>query len=191
MPMVLVDPSSHQQVIYQGTYSKVYAVRTDGMIVWEQPTGLNAPVPIPVGENAMLYHVLGINYVARADAIVLVTGNGKLVALDRRTGKPLLAAPFDLPGEKAVAAPNPVKTLPLALQALIEAQVAPLWGGAPAGWSINNMIQLLLGGEMEVANSFAVDTRSGRLYIAATAPDGVDGALDGVSKSAPSMVSIS
>jgi hypothetical protein len=45
-----------------------------------------------------------------------------------------------------------------------------------------DLINVLLGGDSEVANNLSVDGRNGRLWIAASARDGEDGTVDGVSE---------
>ena len=49
-------------------------------------------------------HIWGMNYQPQADALLLVSMDGWVAALDRRTGKPLLKEPLQLPG-----APAPVR----------------------------------------------------------------------------------
>jgi hypothetical protein len=45
-----------------------------------------------------------------------------------------------------------------------------------------DFINLLLGNGIEVGNSFSIDPNSGRLWVAATAPDETDGTIDGISE---------
>lgn len=44
------------------------------------------------------------------------------------------------------------------------------------------MTGVLLGHGSRVANDFAIDPHTGRMYVAATAPDGEGGTVDGVSE---------
>ncbi|MGH7786908.1 MAG: hypothetical protein ACRERC_08585, partial [Candidatus Binatia bacterium] len=89
-PLVLADPdTAGAEIVYQARYDRALAVRTNGSIVWDVATGLAGP---PVGSG------FGANYHPQADAIVGLTRDGLVYALDRRSGAALLAAPFSLPG---------------------------------------------------------------------------------------------
>jgi hypothetical protein len=48
--------------------------------------------------------------------------------------------------------------------------------------SFDSLIGALLGNNIMIANYFSVDPHTGRIWVAATAPDGDDGAIDGVSE---------
>jgi hypothetical protein len=169
-PLVLQDPDTPgAEILYQARHDRALAVRTDGTVVWDVATGL--PGPITGGG-------FGANYHPAADAIIGLTRDGYLYALDRRSGAPLLAAPFQLPGEPAP--PGPPSTTPPAVVACAQTQLEQFLdlGGTP----ISLVIDVLLGNGVEVANYFSVDAASGRLWVAATAPDAEDGATDGVSQ---------
>ncbi|HEY0301726.1 MAG TPA: PQQ-binding-like beta-propeller repeat protein, partial [Rhizomicrobium sp.] len=169
-PLVLGDPDAPgAEVIYQARHDRALAVRTDGSVVWDVATG----VPGPVQGGGF-----GANYHPGADAIVGLTRDGYVYALDRRSGAQLLTAPFQLPGEPAP--PGPPSTTPPAVLACAQAQLGQLVD--LQGASITLAIDVLLGNGVEVANYFSVDAGSGRLWIAATAPDAEDGTLDGVSQ---------
>ena len=166
-PLVLADPDQPgAEIVYVGVYDHAVAVRTDGRVVWDVPTGL-------VGTEG----VFGVNYVPSADAIVGVTRDGFLYALDRRTGAPLLAAPYQFPGE--VSPPGPPLTAPPAVQACAEAELRTRADVGTA--TIAQIVGVLLGNGSEVANYLSVDPATGRLWVAATAPDAEDGTVDGVS----------
>ena len=95
-PMLLNDPDRPgEQLVYLGLYDEAMAVETDGTVLWRVPTGLNAPAEDPFALS------FGLNYHPGADALVAITRDGFLYALDRRTGAPLLQTPFQLPGEKS------------------------------------------------------------------------------------------
>ena len=167
-PLVLRDPRRPgRDLVYVALYDRAIAVETDGTIVWDRPTGLTGDAPTAV---------LGVQYVPSADAIVAVTSDGLIYALDRATGDRLLDAPFSLPGSRApFTAIGP--PLPPVVQDCVDAENAKLTRSQrPAGGG------LILGGGVEVANSFSVDPSTGRLFVAATAPDGADGTVDGVSR---------
>ena len=51
----------------------------------------------------------------------------------------------------------------------------------PDGFSLGDLVEVLLGGSSKVANNLSVDPRTGRLWIATSAPDAEDGTVDGVS----------
>jgi len=167
-PLVLDDPDHPgEQIVYVGLYDRAFAVRQDGSIVWDVATGLAGQ---PVG-------VFGVNYHPGADAIVGLTRDGFLYALDRRTGVSILTAPFQLPGEPSP--PGPPLTAPPAVQACAQAELEAL--ADTDGRPISEVIDVLLGNGVEVANYFSITAGTGRLWVAATAPDGEDGSVDGVS----------
>ena len=170
-PMILADPSNPgAEIVYLALYDRALAVRTDGTIVWDAPTGLT------LGPNPLDHTVLGVNYLLSRDAIVALTTDGFIYAVDRLTGAPLLSAPYRLPGERSPAVPS---TLPPAVIQLADAQFRQ-FVNLPAG-SLPQFTAALLGNNVEVANMFAIDPRSGRLWVAATAPDAEDGTVDGLS----------
>ena len=167
-PLVLDDPDDPgAQIVYVGLYDRAFAVRTDGSTVWDVATDLPGT---PVG-------VFGVNYHPGADAIVGLSRDGYLYALDRVTGASVLTAPFQLPGE--VSPPGPPLAAPPAVQACAEAELDPLLD--LGGVSIASVVDVLLGNGVEVANYFSIAVASGRLWVAATAPDAEDGTIDGVS----------
>ncbi|HEV7734332.1 MAG TPA: hypothetical protein VGR62_19320 [Candidatus Binatia bacterium] len=167
-PMVLDDPDHPgAQIVYLGLYDRVLAVRTDGTVVWDQPTGLPGPAT----------GVFGVNYHPVADAIVGLSRDGWVYAVDRRTGVSVLTASFQLPGEKAP--PAPPSTTPPSVTACAQAELAnfvDLGSG-----TITELIGVLQGSGTEVANYFSIDGATGRLWVGATAPDAEDGTVDGVS----------
>ena len=170
-PMILADPDHPgAEIVYLALYDRALAVRTDGTVVWDVPTGLT------VGGAPLGYLVLGVNYVPSADAVVALTGDGHIYALDRATGAPLLAAPFLLPGSPTPTVPS---SLPPAIVAAADAEFRTLVN-VPAG-SLPLFTAALLGNGVRVANMFSVDTASSQLWVAATAPDAEDGTVDGVS----------
>jgi len=173
-PMVLNNPGTGGELIYLGLYDRALAVRPDGTVLWDVLTGLPAPV---LGE---LKICLGLQYHPDRDAIVGVTNDGLIYALDRTTGAPLLAAPYTLPGEKSpsnVDSPI-VNSLGPKLVENLESIVGPF----PPEFDPFVLLDGLLGGLNEVANHFSVDPHTGRMWVAATAPDAEDGVEDGVSE---------
>ncbi len=171
-PMVLVDPAHpDRDIIYLALYDRALAVGTDGSVLWDVPTGLT------LGADPLAHLVFGVNYVPAQDAIVALTGDGHVYALDRATGVALLSTPFTLPGAATPTAPS---VLPPALMAAADTEFRQ-FVNVPAG-TLPTFIAALLGNGVKVANMFAVDPRSSQLWIAATAPDGEDGTVDGVSQ---------
>lgn len=171
VPMVLNDPERGGEAIYVHAYQRIVAVRPDGTVLWDAPTGLGpATTPAQVA--------LGLAWVPNADAIVGLTRDGWVFLLDRRTGAPLLPAPLQLPGERT---PDNPMTIPESVLASAEALLQPLVNFAGTG-GLATVINVLLGGGSEVANSLSVDGRTNRLWIAASAPDAQDGTVDGVSE---------
>lgn len=170
VPVVLRDPEQDGEVIYVHAYESVVAVRSDGSLVWEMPTGLG-PATTPQQSP------IGLAWVPQADAIVGLTRDGFVFLLDRASGVPLLPAPYPLPGE---ATPPRGLDAPAALVAQVDALLRPLVALSATG--VTTLIEVLLGGSSEVANNLSVDPRTGRLWIAASARDGEDGREDGVSE---------
>lgn len=171
VPMVLNDPESGGEVIYVNAYDRIVAVRPDGTLVWSAPSGL--------GPSAAATQVgLGIAWVPNADAIVGLTRDGWVFLLDRRTGAPLLEAPYQLPGEPT---PPTVLDIPAPVLASAQTLLEPLIDFSGTNGLVD-MMNVLLGGDSEVANSLSVDGRTNRLWIAGTARDAEDGTTDGVSE---------
>lgn len=171
VPLVLREPETGSQVVYVNAYRRIVAVRTDGVIVWETPTGL--------GDARVSYQSpIGLAWVPNADAIVALTRDGFVLLLDRRTGTPLLPEPFQLPGERT---PSAGLDIPPAVAAEVDALLRPLVNFSP-GSGVVPLIEVLLGGDSEVANNLSVDARNGRLWIASSARDGEDGSVDGLSE---------
>lgn len=171
VPLVLADPETGEDVIYMNAYARLVALRTDGTIVWDVPTGLGPA-------SSATQSPIGLAFVPGADAIVALTRDGFVLLHDRRSGAPLLPAPVQLPGEPT---PPRESTVSPQLAEQVDALLAPLVAFTP-GRGVRDLIQVLLGGSSEVANNLSVDARRDRLWIAATAPDGEDGRTDGVSE---------
>ena len=121
--------------------------------------------------------MLGLNYVPAADALVALTSDGHIYALDRATGAPLLATPYVAP--RRADADRAVE--PAAGDRRRRRRRVPHPGQRAAG-SLSTFTAALLGNGVRVANMFSVDPASSQLWVAATAPDGEDGTVDGVSQ---------
>jgi len=171
VPLILRDPDAGGEVVYLNRYDRMLAVRTDGSTVWDAPTGLP---PSSAADAASI----GIAWVPNADAIVGITRDGFVTLVDRRTGAQVLSAPYELPGE---VTPPTGRVIAPAVLASAEALLAPLID-FPDGFSLGDLVEVLLGGSSKVANNLSVDPRTNRLWIATSAPDGEDGAVDGLSE---------
>lgn len=161
------------QTIYHATYHWAWAVTPQGKVLWHKPTGLKYEGPdIP--------HAWGVNYIPQFDALTVVTGNGELAVLARASGEQLLAAPFELPGQPASEA---VRHMPSQWVLQRGDQLAEQrFGKMPIDDGLfTGMVRIIYGAGSEVSNFYAVDPTSGRLFVAATAPDEIDGSEDGVS----------
>jgi len=179
-PLVLDDPlNPGEQIIYAAVYDRALAVRPDGTVLWDVPTGL--PAPPPVSGALENYHCFGLNYHVQADALVGVMGPGDVVVLDRATGAQLLATPFVVPGTFSPA--SPPTSLPAEVLETANNSLRPLMGALPADVTpYGILVDVLLGFNSKVANYFSIDPHTGRMYVAATAPDGEDGTVDGISE---------
>jgi outer membrane protein assembly factor BamB len=152
------------------------ALRPDGSVIWRTPTGLETPERRP-GEHDFT-HAWGMNYHPQADAVLGVTMDGHVHAHDRKTGRRLLREPFRLPGAPAVVSYRP----PAWAARLANRETDAVFGRTADGRGLFSAItDVIFGNGFSIANYYAVDPNTGRLYIAATAPDEQDGATDGVS----------
>ena len=173
-PLILDTPGeTSAQTIYHATYHWAWAVTPQGEILWHKPTGLTF-----AGENPP--HAWGVNYVPGADALTVVTDTGEIAVLARTTGEQLLASPFALPGQRA--APTARDMPPQWVLDSGDQLAAARFGEMPFdGGLFTAMVRVIFGADVEVSNFYAVDPNTGRLFVAATAPDESDGATDGVS----------
>lgn len=173
-PMVLDDPDRPgEEIVYLGLQDRAVAVRTSGEVVWDVPTGLSR-----TPENSL--SIFGINYLARADALVAVAADGSIYVLDRKTGEQLLEAPVVLPGAPGVAGTLSSELTP-ELSAEVGALVAPFLN-LPPELDFEKVLHIIFGEGVVVANFFAIDADTGAIYFAATAPDEADGVRDGVAE---------
>ncbi|MBT8462754.1 MAG: hypothetical protein KJO44_09570 [Gemmatimonadetes bacterium] len=168
-PHVLNDPDNPgEQIVYLGIYDRALAVKTDGTVLWDVPTGL------PESDQ---FFTFGINYEPQHDALVVNTEDGHIYALDRKTGAQLLAEPFELPGE--ISPSVPINQPPAVKQCTAE-EFQKLLAVDEDG--SQHLTDVLLGNSVEVANFFSIEPDSGRIFVPATAPDGADGTVDGISE---------
>jgi hypothetical protein len=173
-PIVLQDPDNPgEEIVYQTFYDRAVAVKTDGTVVWDVSTGLT------LTGIARQDAVLGNSYHPQLDAIVGLSGDGHIYALDRETGVQLMAAPYSLPGELSPAGMG--LAIPPDVVDDAEALVTEFLNFPPSV-TFESFLGVILGNGIEVANSFATDANTGRMWVAATAPDADDGDVDGVSE---------
>jgi outer membrane protein assembly factor BamB len=173
-PLILDTPNEvTAQTIYHATYHWAWAVTPQGEVLWHRPTGLTyAGKDIP--------HAWGVNYVPQFDALTVVTGNGEIAVLARTTGEPLLATPFELPGQPAADTARHMPSQWVLRRG--DEIAAQRFGKMPMDDGLfTGMVRIIYGAGSEVSNFYAVDPNTGRLFVAATAPDEADGSADGVS----------
>jgi len=180
-PLILNDPDKKdEQIIYLGLYERAMAIRTDGSIIWEVMTGFKAPKKIRKGERDPR-HNFGLNYHPKADAIISLHVDGKMYALDRKTGKNLLEKPFELPG--APAAPSkkqrPAEFIVKRADSVLTEKFGPIPSTGEGRFSV--LLDALFGGGFKVSNYYGIDPNSSRIFVAGTALDEADGNKDGVS----------
>jgi hypothetical protein len=164
--MVLVDPDTPgAEIVYLALYDRALAVRTDGTVVWDVPTGLTVG-PTPLG-----YLVLGLNYVPAADALVALTGDGHRRArpCHRRVAPGTAVRASDRPRRRIVEPPP-------AIVAAADAEFRN-WSSARDAADLHRGPARQRHARRTVLGR-PTTSQSG----AATAPDGEDGTVDGVSQ---------
>ncbi|MBW2940364.1 PQQ-binding-like beta-propeller repeat protein [Zhongshania aquimaris] len=173
-PLVLNNPDiPSKKVVYHSTYSDFWAVATNGKVIWREETKL--PEPDDDSREYQPTHQWGVSYVPQADAVIGVTMNAYVFAHDRKTGRPV-APVFRLPGRPTKENEN-ANTFP----ALIVDKAGSASLDAFGVDHFTRVLQVIYGGTAQVSNAYAVDPHTGRIYIAATARDEIDGRLDGYS----------
>ncbi len=189
--ITLEDPDHPgKQIIYAGSYDRAVAVRADaadsngnavidpGEAVWDVPTGLDT---VTYESDMRSTHIFGVNYDPTSDAIIGLAGDGNVYALDRETGAPLLSGNFIVPGAPSLPQTDRAE-LPKWLKLRILDVVRPFFREEMSSEDPDVFWSILNGAKSKVANYFSVDPATGRIWIAATAPDGEDGTEDGVSE---------
>lgn len=173
--LILNDIETDSQIIYHSTYSDTYAIKTSGEIIWHTKTGFK------FDGKGINPHTWGVNYLPNMNALSVLSEDGKLALFDRETGKALLSDTLDLPGSPAsmeyIDRPSDF------ISDRADKAGEKVFGEAPKGQGLFSTISMVIfGGGKEVTNFYASDPMSNRLYIAATAPDEIDGLKDNISK---------
>ncbi len=176
--LILNDPEDPgKQIVYHMTYTEAMALRPDGTEIWRVDTGLVLPPVVP-GERSTS-HSFGFNYHPPSDSLVGLTLDGRLLAFDRLTGE-------QIPSKGQVPGSPAVSEVPMLPQFVIDASndlTDAVFGTTPSGLSFFSLIvDVIFGGGSVVTNFFAIDPNTGLIVVAATAPDEVDGTMDGLSE---------
>jgi len=179
-PLVLDAPElPGKQAVYHILYETARAYTTDGKLLWETPTGLTAPKELLPGMMDPT-HNWGSNYHPAADAVLGLFVDGKIVAFHRKTGRPLLREPYEIPGAPAMDSEKPAAWLVNRADDLLETVFGEIPHADKGLFSV--LLDVLFGGGVKVANYFSIDPVTSRIFVAATAPDEADGTVDGRSE---------
>lgn len=181
-PLVLKDQDRPgKNIIYYGSYEYMTAVTSDGVVVWDVPTGLKAPA----NARQIDIHNFGVNYLARYDAVVATMGDGSMVIHDRASGRRLTKDVYTMPGARSKGEGSAALAhLPDFAMDRVNEKLAPLFAKRPDGnksTAFADLIAAVVGSGAKVANYFGIDPSSGRMWVASTAADEADGAKDGES----------
>ena len=176
--LILNDPdNAGEQIVYHATYTEAMAIKPDGTVIWQTPTGLTLPPVVP-GERSPT-HSFGFNYHPRTDSLVAITLGGDIFAFNRLTGEQV-APNAKVPGAPAVSV-DP--GLPQFVVDASNALTDEVFGKTPSGLSFyETIVDVIFGGGSVITNYFAIDPNTSRIYVAATGEDGDDGTVDGVSE---------
>lgn len=176
--LVLADPQSPEDdIIYHTTYAHAMALKPDGTELWKTPTGLTI-TPLEEGQRENT-HTFGMNYHAPTDSVIGVTFDGYVFAMDRTSGQSRNAL-FQLPGN--TTPPSSERPADWIIN-IGNKETDKTFGKMPSGESyFEALVNIIFGGSGEVTNFYGVDPNTGRIYIAATAPDAEDGNEDGISE---------
>ncbi|MFW2387916.1 MAG: hypothetical protein ACN4G0_06250 [Polyangiales bacterium] len=177
--LILNDPDeAGKQIIYHASYETAMAIKPDGTILWQTPTGLSVPEMLPMGQRSPA-HSFGFNYHPRTDSLVGVTIAGVIFAFDRTSGD-MIAPLGQVPGAPAVSSEIDLPQFVIDASNTLTDEV---FGKTPSGASFwETIVDVIFGGGAVVTNYFAIDPNTSRIYVAATAPDEDDGTVDGVSE---------
>lgn len=173
-PIILNHPQQPgEHIIIAASFDQVMAVDSHGNLLWATPTGL----PRDPGRSTVLSRSFGANYHPATGSILTVFGNGAVVGHALADGRLLTPTAYQLPGSPPPRPPIEVK--PELFMAELEGIIGHLFNDLQSFADITNLI---LGGDVEVANYFSIHPVTGQVVIASTAPDEADGHRDGVSE---------
>lgn len=175
-PLILNDPDhTGKQLIYLSVYETAVAMTQEGELLWQ--------VTPPLAEYSIIdgsaddRHVFGLNYHPQMDALVGLTASGHLFMLDRKTGRSLLDEAYSLPGEAAMSQVS--GRPPEWLARRVDDVLDQVFGSSPNNVGrFTTIVNALFGDGGEVSNFFSIDKNSGRMFVAASAPDAIDGHFD-------------
>ena len=175
-PFILNDPDNPgSQIIYVSGPERIMAVRQDGTIIWNKATGLR----VADARDPDTTKFQNFNYHPATDSLVTVTKAGGLYAFSRTTGG--LIATGQVPGSPAISSKG--TSVPDFVVKRVDPLMDKAFGKTLEGKSLFSVaVNYLYGGGGVVTNYFAIDPDTGRIYIAATAPDAEDGKADGRSE---------
>jgi len=176
---ILNDPENPgSQILYVVGYNRLMALRPDGSVIWSKATGLNLPTTEDGKKPIVKFH--SFNYHPATDSLISVTKDGALFAFSRKTGE-LITPIGQLPGAPAISG-NGTK-IPKFVLNKVDPLMDEAFGKTEAGLSLfSAATNYIYGGGGIVTNYFSIDPQSGRIYMAATAPDSEDGTEDGRSE---------
>jgi len=177
-PLILNDPDNPgSQIIYHDTYTEIMALRPEGSTLWSSSNGLSLPPVVP-GESYHA-HCFGVNYHPATDSLIAVTTDGKILAVERLCGQSV-APVSQIPGAPAVSV---LSQIPQFVITAADALMDAVFGPTPTGLGrFSGITDAIFGGGSIVTNYFGIDPNTSMIYVAATAPDGDDGTLDGESE---------
>ena len=176
---ILNDPENPgQQIIYLIGYNRLMALRPDGSVIWNTPTGLTIPESELSNTSQSKFH--SFNYHPATDSLVSITKAGALFAYSRITGE-LIAPIGQIPGAPAISG-NGTK-IPKFILNKVDPLMDKAFGKTDDGLSLfSSAVNYIYGGGGVVTNFFSIDPDTSRIYMAATAPDAEDGTEDGRSE---------
>jgi outer membrane protein assembly factor BamB len=167
--LILNSPdSSGEEIIYHVTYAHAMAITTAGEILWKTATGLTDPM-----------HMWSMSYHPQTDSVIGLSDDGHVFAMDRKTGVSRKVL-MELPG--APTAPSDERA-PAFIMNMGDKETEKVFGKLADGRGFfSTLVDAIFGGGFKVANNFGIDPNTGKIYIAATAPDSEDGKEDGMSE---------
>ncbi|HUD52495.1 PQQ-binding-like beta-propeller repeat protein [Parvibaculum sp.] len=175
VPIVLEDPVSGGEIVYNMSRDEIVAARTDGSVIWRSATGLEDSTRGDVNSTIMW----GPSYNPHLDILTGVSAKGELVAFDRQTGRLLTPEPLILPGSPSRSRGA---SIPDEIIAKMAEEFQKALGRPLSVATVRRVLKVVEGESVKVANYHSIDAWSGRMWLTATAPDEADGKKDDVSE---------